>query len=63
MPTHEDHKGYHSLGGFILKNLGHLPQMAEKFMFSGYSFEVLEMDKHRVEKILIRKDKSKQIAA
>lgn len=65
LPTynHDDHKGYHSLGGFVLKSLGHLPQIAEKFEFSGFVFEVIEMDKHRVNKILVRKKESGQKAA
>jgi putative hemolysin len=62
-PDHEDHKGYHSLGGFMLKNLGHVPQIAEKFEFSGYIFEVTQMDRHRVNKIQIRKKEGKQKAA
>lgn len=62
-PNHEDHKGYHSLGGFMLKNLGHLPQIAEKFEFSGYVFEVTQMDRHRVDKIQIRKKEGSQKAA
>jgi putative hemolysin len=61
--NHEDHKGYHSLGGFILKNLDRLPQVSEKIEFSSYIFEVLEMDKHRVNKILVRKKDSRQQAA
>ncbi len=59
----EGHKGYHSLGGFMLKNLDSLPQLAEKFEFSNYIFEVLEMDRHRVDKILVKKKSGEQHVA
>ena len=60
--NHEDHVGYHSLGGFLLKKIGHLPQVYEKFSYNGFIFEIIELDKHRVSKILVKKD-SRQRAA
>lgn len=60
---HDDHKGYHSLGGFLLKKLGHLPKNGEKFEFSGHVFEVTSAQKNKVDKILIRKKGGKQRAA
>ena len=39
--------------GFIMKQLGHIPKEGEKFEFCGYVFEIIDMDRHRVDKVLI----------
>jgi putative hemolysin len=50
---------FHTLAGFILKELGHLPHTGEKFSWSANSgshpviFEVIDMDGRRVDKVLI----------
>ncbi len=51
----DENKGYHSLGGFIMRALGHLPREGETFEYGGYSFEVIDMDRLRVDKVLICK--------
>jgi putative hemolysin len=51
----EEDAGYHSVGGFILKNLGHLPTVGENFDFADHNFEVVDMDRHRVDKVLVSK--------
>lgn len=47
---------YHSFGGFVFEQLGHLPHEGEKFIFAGYTFEILDMDKFRVDKVLAIKN-------
>lgn len=49
-----DERGYfQTLGGFIVSYLGHIPTAAECFEWNGYRFEVVDMDKARVDKVLI----------
>ena len=44
---------YQTLAGFVVKHLGRVPQEGETFETQGYVFEVLDMDRHRVDKILV----------
>ena len=46
-------KDYQTLAGFVVKHLGHLPREGETFEKQGYIFEVLDMDRHRVDKVLV----------
>lgn len=51
----DERRGYHSLGGFVLSHLGHIPTAGEHFSFSGFTFEVVDMDRQRIDKVLIKK--------
>jgi putative hemolysin len=44
---------YQTLAGFVVKTLGQLPREGETFEVQGYIFEVLDMDRHRVDKVLV----------
>ncbi|WP_141734332.1 hemolysin family protein [Oligoflexus tunisiensis] len=44
---------FQTLGGFIMGELGHIPQVGEKVMWKGWYFEVMDMDGNRVDKVLI----------
>ncbi len=44
---------YNTLGGFVLLHLEKIPSVAEYFEYAGWRFEVVDMDKARVDKILI----------
>jgi putative hemolysin len=44
---------YQTLAGFVVKTLGHVPKEGETFESQGYIFEVLDMDRHRVDKVLV----------
>ncbi len=46
-------RDYQTLAGFVVKRLGHLPKEGETFEADGYVFEVLDMDRHRVDKVLV----------
>ncbi len=46
-------KDYQTLAGFVVKQLGHIPREGETFEKHGYIFEVLDMDRHRVDKVLV----------
>jgi putative hemolysin len=44
---------YQTLAGFVVKTLGHVPREGETFESHGYTFEILDMDRHRVDKVLV----------
>lgn len=44
---------YQTLAGFVVKTIGHVPKEGETFEAQGYLFEVLDMDRHRVDKVLV----------
>ncbi len=44
---------FHTVGGFVMLHLGHLPKATDHFEFEGLRFEVLDMDGNRVDKVLI----------
>lgn len=49
----EDEMGFHTLGGFIMHALGRIPCPADHFETAGWRFEVMDMDRKRVDKVLI----------
>jgi putative hemolysin len=44
---------YQTLAGYVVKTLGRVPKEGETFEAQGYVFEVLDMDRHRVDKVLV----------
>lgn len=46
-------RDYSTLSGFILQTLGHLPVTGEHFVTGGYRIEVVDLDRNRVDKVLI----------
>lgn len=44
---------YQTLAGYVVKILGRVPREGETFEAQGYIFEVLDMDRHRVDKVLV----------
>lgn len=49
----EESKDFQTLAGFVVKQLGRVPKEGEVFEAQGYLFEVLDMDRHRVDKVLV----------
>ena len=49
----EQSRDYQTLAGFVVKTLGHVPKEGETFESQGYVFEVLDMDRHRIDKVLV----------
>lgn len=47
----DDTEEYSTLSGFILSQLGRLPENGESFVFEGYRFEVVTMDGHKIDKV------------
>ncbi|GAB3884078.1 hemolysin family protein [Spirosoma agri] len=50
-----DLTGFDTLGGFALHILKDIPQTGESFVWQAYRFEIIDMDKSRIDKILVSK--------
>ncbi len=46
---------YHTVGGFVITSMGRIPKRAEKFMDGEWTFEVVNMDRNRVDEVLASK--------
>jgi CBS domain containing-hemolysin-like protein len=44
--------GFHTIAGFMLRQLGHLPKVGEHFNYEGWRFEVVDLDGRRIDKVL-----------
>jgi putative hemolysin len=49
----EDRENYQTFGGFVTSYLERIPAVSEFFIWNGWRFEVLDMDRSRVDKILV----------
>ncbi len=49
----EDENAYNTLGGMVMYVLGRIPVVTDRFEAAGFSFEVVDMDKNRVDKVLL----------
>jgi putative hemolysin len=52
LPRQED-ADYQTVGGMVMDALGRVPAEGDRFEREGYSFEVLDMDGRRVDKVLV----------
>ena len=44
--------GFHTIAGFALSRLGHLPDVGEHFEYEGWRFEIVDMDGRRIDKLV-----------
>ncbi|MDB5823602.1 MAG: hemolysin [Herminiimonas sp.] len=44
---------YHTLAGFVLTQLGHIPKASEHFEWNRYRFEVVDMDRNRIDRLMV----------
>lgn len=49
---HEDTAEYKTAGGFVMTYFGRIPRAGDHFDHGGWRFEVIDMDRHRIDKIL-----------
>lgn len=49
----EEESSFNTLGGFVMHELGRIPAVADNFEAGGYRFEVVDMDRNRVDKMLV----------
>ena len=48
----EDRRRYNTLAGLLMAESGHLPAVGEQIVCAGWSFEVLDLDGKRIDKVL-----------
>jgi putative hemolysin len=53
----ENRAGYQTLGGLIMSQFGDIPVSGQYFEWEDLRFEVIDMDKRRVDKVLVRRMK------
>ncbi len=49
----EGEQDFDTLAGFILHQLERIPKTGEKFQWKGFSIEIIDMDGHRIDKVLV----------
>ncbi len=49
---------FQTLGGFVITQLGRIPAAGDHFDWNGWRFEVMDMDRQRVDKVLIARTPS-----
>jgi len=60
MPGERD---YSTVAGFALSVLKHLPEVGEKFRHDGWSFEIVDMDGRKIDKLIASRPKKRAAAA
>lgn len=57
----QDEHQFDTLAGFILQVLEHIPHAGEKLEWKGFKIEIIDMDGHRIDKVLVHiSDKIKE---
>ena len=44
---------YQTLGGLVMTQFGRIPAVSDRFDWAGWRFEVIDMDRHRVDKVMV----------
>jgi CBS domain containing-hemolysin-like protein len=57
--TRPEEGDFHTVAGFVLGQLGHLPEVGEHFEYEGWRFEVVDLDGRRIDKVLAIPPKAK----
>lgn len=60
---HENDADFQTLGGFVMTHFGRIPRAGDYFDLNGWRFEVVDMDRHRIDKVLIGKPPAANQAA
>ncbi len=50
---HEAETDFQTLGGFVMTHFGRIPAAGDYFEHAGWRFEVVDMDRHRIDKMLV----------
>jgi putative hemolysin len=56
-------RDYSTVAGFALSVLKHLPEVGEKFRHDGWSFEIVDMDGRKIDKLIASRPKKRTAAA
>jgi putative hemolysin len=52
----EEKVGYQTVGGFVINQFGSIPMAGQYFEWEGLRFDVMDMDSHRVDKVLVTRE-------
>lgn len=52
----KEEREYNTIAGFILEKFDNIPQVGEKVKWENFTFEIVDMDGSRIDKILIKKN-------
>jgi magnesium and cobalt exporter, CNNM family len=55
-------KGFETLAGFVLQQLGHIPEPGENFQYEPWRFTVLEVENHRVAQVRLDRMEAAPVA-
>jgi putative hemolysin len=55
-----DEADYHTLAGFVLAQLGRVPEEGQAVAYGGWRFEVVDMDGRRIDKVLVRRSAARE---
>ena len=58
-----DERDYSTVAGFALSVLKHLPETGEKFRHDGWSFEIVDMDGRKIDKLIASRSRKRQAGA
>lgn len=50
----KEYTGFNTLGGFALHIFQEIPETGQKFKWEDFSFEIVDMDRNRIDKILVK---------
>jgi putative hemolysin len=53
MLPEEETGTYHTLAGFVMLRLERVPQPGDSFHWNGFRIEVVDMDRHRIDKLIV----------
>lgn len=53
LPTRKEYTGFDTMGGFALHILQEIPSTGDTFDWGDFEFEIVDMDKNRIDKMLI----------
>ena len=53
LSNRKDYTGFDTMGGFSLEILQEIPNTGDTFMWEDFKFEIVDMDKNRIDKILV----------
>ncbi len=54
----ENTGSYHTIAGFVLFHLNHMPSTGSRVEWRGFQFEVIDMDGNRIDKLLVTPSKT-----
>jgi putative hemolysin len=55
LPTRKEYTGFDTMGGFALHILQEIPATGDTFDWGDFEFEIVDMDKNRIDKMLVTK--------